>query len=57
VHHNLSNPLFLILISSVLYFIKNIKKENSANAAVIIIKGKSIEECIDDLDNKLIEAG
>ena len=35
VNHNLSNPLFLIFISSVLYFIKKINNENSANAAVI----------------------
>ena len=42
-NHNLSKPLFLIFISSVLYFIKNIKSENSANAAVIISKGTSIE--------------
>ena len=56
-NHSLSKPLFLIFISSVLYFIKKINKENSANAAVITNKGNIIEECIEDLDNKLIDAG
>ena len=43
-NHNLSKPLFLIFISSVLYFIKKINNENRANAAVMISKGTSIEE-------------
>ena len=49
--------MFLIFISSVLYFIKKIKTENRANAAVIIISGINIEECIADFAVKLIEAG
>jgi hypothetical protein len=49
--------LILIFIISVLYFIKKINKENSVNAAVIINNGNSIEECIEDFDNILIEAG
>ena len=51
------SPLFLIFISSVLYFIKNINKENRANAAVMISNGNNIEECIDDFDKILIDAG
>ena len=35
--------MFLIFINSVLNFIKKINKENSANAAVIIINGNNIE--------------
>ena len=49
--------MFLIFISSVLYFIKKIKTENRANAAVIMISGISIDECIADFAVKLIEAG
>ena len=56
-NHNLSNPLFLIFISSVLYFIKNIKSEKSANAAVIITKGSSIDEWIEVSLRRFIEAG
>jgi hypothetical protein len=40
-----------------LYFIKKISRENSANAAVIINNGKSIEMWMDDFDKILIEAG
>ena len=46
-----------MFISSVLYFIKKIKTENRANAAVIISSGINIEECIADFSVKLIEAG
>ena len=49
--------MFLIFISSVLYFIKKIKTENRANAAVIITSGTNIDECIADFSVKLIEAG
>ena len=49
--------MFLIFISSVLYFIKKINRENRANAAVIIINGNSIDECIVVLDKIFIEAG
>ena len=54
INHNLSKPLFLIFISSVLYFIKKINIENRVNAAVIIIKGNIIEVCIDDFDKRFI---
>ena len=57
INHNLSNPLFLIFISSVLYFIKKINNENSANAAVIIANGINIDECIDVFDKILIDDG
>ena len=43
INHNLSSPLFLIFISSVLYFIKKINIENSVNAAVIIANGINID--------------
>ena len=52
-----SKPLFLIFISSVLYFIKKINRENRVNAAVIINNGYNIETWIDDSDKILIEAG
>ena len=37
--------------------IKKINSENRANAAVIIVNGNNIEECIDDFDKIFIDAG
>ena len=47
--------MFLIFISSVLYFIKKINNENSANAAVIIPNGINIEEWIEVFDKMLTD--